>query len=55
MYGAIATNVRMGFGYTDGTGFINRSLMFDNNLLYSPPPLFPTGNTYAIDLWDEIE
>jgi hypothetical protein len=55
LYGAIATNVRMGFGYTDGTGFQTRKLIFDNNLLYSPPPLFPTGNSYAIDQWDEIE
>ena len=55
LYGAIATNTRMGFGYTDGTGFQTRKLIFDNNLLYSPPPLFPTGNTYAIDLWDEIK
>ncbi len=55
LYGAIATNERMGFGYTNGSGFEHRNLMFDNNLLYSPPPLFPTGNTYAIDLWDEVE
>jgi hypothetical protein len=55
LYGAIATNARMGFGYTDGTGFQTRKLIFDNNLLYSPPPLFPTGNSYAIDQWDEIE
>jgi len=55
LYGAIATNERMGFGYTNGSGFIDRNLIFDNNLLYTPPPLFPTGNTYAIDLWDEVK
>jgi hypothetical protein len=55
LYGAIATNERMGFGYTDGTGFETRILIFDNNVLYGAPPLFPTGNSYAIDLWDEIE
>ncbi len=55
LYGAIATNERMGFGYTNGAGYEHRNLMFDNNLLYSPPPLFPTGNTYAIDLWNEIK
>ncbi len=55
LYGAIATNERMGFGYTNGSGFEHRNLVFDNNLLYSPPPLFPTGNTYAIDLWNEIK
>ena len=55
LYGAIATNERMGFGYTNGAGFEHRNLIFDNNLLYTPPPLFPTGNTYAIDLWDEVK
>ena len=61
IYGAIATNTRMGFGYNDGkcggigSGYQNRNLYFDGNLLYSPPPLFPTGGSYAVDLWEEIE
>ena len=60
MYGAIATNTRMGFGYALGccggsAGYVNRNLTFDNNLLYNPPPLFPTGNTYEIDLWEEVQ
>jgi hypothetical protein len=55
LYGAIATKERMGFGYTNESGFKYRKLIFDNNLLYSPPPLFPTGKSYAIDQWDEIE
>ncbi len=64
LYGAIATNARMGFGYA-GTnyceganrpiGYTNRNLYFDGNLLYSPPPMFPTGSTYAMDLWEEVE
>jgi hypothetical protein len=29
-------------------------LNFDNNLLYYPPPYFPTGTEYSIDLWDEL-
>jgi len=52
--GSIATNLRYGFAYTDGTGYTNRILNFDNNLLYYPPPYFPTGSEYAIDLWDEL-
>lgn len=52
IYGAIATNARMGFGYTDGTGFQHRVITFDAHLLDNPPPLFPTGNTYNIDLWE---
>ncbi|XLQ19907.1 MAG: hypothetical protein ACKUBY_04975 [Candidatus Moraniibacteriota bacterium] len=55
LYGSIATNNRMGFGYTDGTGFETRNLIFDGNLLYQPPPLFPTGNSYAIDMWNSAD
>jgi len=52
--GSIATKLRYGFAYTDGTGYTNRILNFDNNLLYYPPPYFPTGTEYYIDLWDEL-
>jgi len=52
--GSIATNIRYGFAYTDGTGYDNRVLNFDNNLLYFPPPYFPTGTDYYIDLWEEL-
>ncbi|MFA5994376.1 MAG: pilus assembly PilX N-terminal domain-containing protein [Parcubacteria group bacterium] len=52
--GSMATNLRYGFAYTDGTGYDDRILNFDNNLLYFPPPFFPTGTEYAIDLWDEL-
>lgn len=52
--GSLATNLRYGFAYTDGTGYTNRILNFDNNLLYFPPPYFPTGTEYAIDLWEEL-
>lgn len=64
LHGAIATNTRMGFGYVgtvycDGAtrplGFETRNLYFDGNLLYSPPPMFPTGSTYAMDLWEEVD
>ncbi|MFA6973497.1 MAG: pilus assembly PilX N-terminal domain-containing protein [Parcubacteria group bacterium] len=52
--GSMATNLRYGFAYTDGTGYEDRILNFDNNLLYYPPPYFPTGTEYSIDLWDEL-
>lgn len=52
--GSIATKMRYGFAYTDGTGYNTRILNFDNNLLYYPPPYFPTGTEYAIDLWEEL-
>jgi hypothetical protein len=52
--GSIATAFRYGFAYTDGTGYDTRILNFDNNLLYYPPPYFPTGTDYSIDLWEEL-
>jgi Tfp pilus assembly protein PilX len=53
--GSLATNQRYGFAYADGTGYTNRILNFDNNLIYFPPPYFPTGTQYAIDQWEEIK
>lgn len=56
--GAIATNLRYGFAWTSGavhtSGYRNRDLYYDNNLLYCPPPYFPTGKNYLIDLWEEL-
>ncbi|MFA5777041.1 MAG: pilus assembly PilX N-terminal domain-containing protein [Parcubacteria group bacterium] len=36
------------------SGFGERIYNFDNNLLYFPPPYFPTGTEYSIDLWEEL-
>jgi len=52
--GSMATNKRYGFAWTDGTGYAIRNLYFDNNLIYYPPPYFPTGTTYEFDLWEDI-
>jgi hypothetical protein len=57
--GSIATNQRYGFAYVDSNGnfangYYNRVLNFDNNLLYYPPPYFPTGTDYSIDRWEEL-
>ncbi len=51
--GAIATNQRYGFAWSDGTGYTTRNLYYDNDLLYSPPPYFPSGTQYEMDLWEE--
>lgn len=53
IYGAIATNQPSGFYWSDGTGYQNRDYYYDNNLLYCPPPYFPTGTQYEMDLWEE--
>ncbi len=56
--GAIATNSRYGFAWICGgthcSGYRNRNIIYDNNLLYTPPPFFPTGTHYSIDQWEEV-
>ncbi len=55
LYGMIASYVRYGFAYTDGTGYATRSLTYDANLLYAPPPNFPlTSSQYQILSWQEV-
>lgn len=55
LYGMIATNQRYGFAYTDGTGYQDRDIIYDANLLYSPPPSFPlTSDQYETISWQEI-
>ncbi|MFA6253965.1 MAG: hypothetical protein WC640_01740 [Candidatus Paceibacterota bacterium] len=59
LYGMIATNERYGFAYTNSNnnmtmGYQNRYITYDNNLLYSPPPFFPsTSDQYQIISWRE--
>ncbi len=52
--GAIASYLQPYFqsGYS---GFSDRTYNFNNNLLYCPPPYFPTGTEYSIDLWEEVQ
>lgn len=55
LYGMIGTNVRYGFAYTDGNGYDERSITYDANLLYSPPPEFPlTSDQYEILTWTQL-
>lgn len=56
IYGAIVSNQRYGFAWTNGVqnwGYTTRDLLYDNNLLYCPPPYFPVGTQYEMDLWEE--
>lgn len=56
LYGMIATSKRYGFAYTDGTGYANRIISYDTNLLYAPPPNFPlAADNYQIISWEELE
>lgn len=53
--GMIATNMRYGFAYTNNTGYALRNIIYDNNLLYSPPPSFPlTSDQYQTISWQEV-
>lgn len=57
VFGSLATRGRYGFAWTNGTlnwGYTTRDIIYDNNFLYTPPPYFPTGTHYAIDLWEEL-
>ena len=55
LYGMIATSVRYGFAYTDGTGYTLRNIIYDSSLLYSPPPSFPlTSDQYQTISWQEV-
>jgi hypothetical protein len=53
MNGALASFLQP-YVNADGYGFTDRTYNFDNNLLYFPPPYFPTGTEYSIDLWEEL-
>ncbi|MFA5248739.1 MAG: hypothetical protein WC415_06050, partial [Patescibacteria group bacterium] len=56
LYGMIASAKRYGFAYTNGTGYQVRNIIYDNNLLYSPPPSFPlTSDQYITLSWGEIK
>ncbi len=56
LYGMIGTYDRYGFAYTDGTGYQIRNIIYDANLLYSPPPSFPlTSDQYQIISWEEVK
>ncbi|MDB5239230.1 MAG: hypothetical protein JWO00_565 [Candidatus Parcubacteria bacterium] len=54
--GMIATAIRYGFAYTDGTGYTTRNINYDGNLLYSPPPSFPLASTqYQTISWKQLK
>ncbi len=55
MYGIIASYDEYGMSYTDGTGYLQRNIIYDPNLLFSPPPNFPTASEYSQISWEEVK
>ncbi|MFH1246359.1 MAG: hypothetical protein V1489_01100 [Candidatus Liptonbacteria bacterium] len=56
LYGMIGSNLRYGFGYDDQTGYQIRTIIYDANLLYVPPPEFPlSGDQYTPISWEEVQ
>lgn len=56
LFGMLGSNQRYGFAYTDGTGYDTRTITYDTNLLYAPPPNFPlASDKYQTILWEELE
>lgn len=56
LYGMIATYKRYGFAYTDNTGYAIRNIIYDSNLLYAPPPSFPSAsNQYEVISWQQLD
>ncbi len=62
--GALGTNIRYGFSWSCCnwwgncywcSGYDDRNLNFDENLIFMPPPSFPTAptSTYSVLSWDE--
>lgn len=54
-FGSLVSKLRYGFAWTDGTGYQTRTLVYDPELLYAPPPEFPlTTDRYEVLSWEEV-
>lgn len=54
--GMIAVNKGYGFAYSDGSGYQNRTISYDSNLFYNPPPSFPLISSFYQQIsWLEIK
>ncbi|HXV27250.1 MAG TPA: hypothetical protein VD862_04500 [Candidatus Paceibacterota bacterium] len=56
LYGMIGSEERYGFAWSDGTGYQQRIIIYDPNLLFYPPPSFPKTSSYYTPInWNEIK
>lgn len=56
IYGSIISNEKSYWNYGSEplSGFRIRTITYDSNLLYNPPPYFPTNGEYELINWEEI-
>lgn len=60
IFGSVASNQSLAFTVVKACnnekaiGFQGKQLVYDNNLLYFPPPYFPTDAQYSMDDWEEL-
>lgn len=60
IFGSVASNKSLVFttvkacNNQKAVGFQNKQMVYDNNLLYNPPPYFPTDAQYSMDDWNEL-
>ena len=55
LYGMMASYGASGFVWADGSGYQTRTIVYDSNLYYNPPPSFPkTSSQYSILTWREV-
>ncbi len=55
MYGIIASFDTYGMSYSDGSGYQQKNIIFDQNLMFMPPPNFPSGSQYEVISWEELK
>ncbi len=60
VYGAIITRFRYGFSWVSGDNWVSgyrlRELIYNNNLLYFPPPYFPLASEFYENIkWLEVQ
>lgn len=58
IYGSIGSNQRYGFSWSCGgvycSGYSIRNITYDTDLIYAPPPSFPTAGEYSFISWEEL-
>lgn len=54
IYGSIVSKGRVDFDFVTGAGYQNCNITYDDNLLNSPPPYFPSSSQYLPSLWEEL-